>query len=577
MVNPFGTVNGMALDLCKERILSEDYFDFIISDTLPPALSNIPIEQLCEQSADFGYRCVYVPRVLLRTNYNSNFSYRSIPHCYSLLSMDALHEAGILQIQNYPTLQLKGNGILLGFLDSGIDYTNSVFRNLDGSTRIAAIWDQSEQTGIPPEQFAYGSEYREDIINEALLLDNPRELVPTTDEVGHGTYVASVAAGRGDGEANFLGAAPESTIAVVKLKQAKQSLQDHYYVPADTPCYAETDILLALKYLNDLATELGLPLVICVALGTNLGGHTNLSALATVLDMYSNLNCRIPVIGTGNEADQRHHFSHMLGADKLPIPVEIRVGEGVDGFVLEFWTDIPNILSLTITSPTGETTNVFNIHSNASSTYNFIFERTLVEMDFRVLVEKSTSEMIFFRFNTPAAGIWKITVTPIQTISDYFHFWLPVSAFLSGEVYFLNADPYYTLTNPGNATNPIVVSYYNGSNDGVALSSGRGYTRNSFVNPDITAPGIDIKGALPHDRYAVRSGSSGATGLCAGATALLLEWVLYHMGTTRIDAHQLKSLLIFGAVRPNSMTFPNQEWGYGQLNLYNTLEEVRRL
>ena len=109
--------------------------------------------------------------------------------------MQTLNEAGILPVQNYPTLQLKGRNILIGFLDSGIDYTNPVFQNLDNTTRIRAIWDQTVQTGTMPEHFSYGSEFTEEQINEALRSDSPFDLVPSTDETGHGTYAAALACG----------------------------------------------------------------------------------------------------------------------------------------------------------------------------------------------------------------------------------------------------------------------------------------------------------------------------------------------------------------------------------------------
>ena len=208
--------------------------------------------------------------------------------------------------------------------------------------------------------------------------------------------------------------------------------------------------------------------------------------------------------------------------------------------------------------------------------YDFIFERTRVTVNYRLIVEGSTSELAFFSFRAPVPGIWKVNVIPVQTIDGQFHIWLPVKEFIGGEVYFLNADPYYTLTNPGNTISTIVVSYYNGANNSIALSSGRGYTRYEQINPDVTAPGIDVKGALPNGRYAVRSGSSISTGITAGATALLLEWIIYQLGNPRIDSYQIKSLLILGAVRPPNMTFPNREWGYGQLNLYNTFEQARK-
>ena len=130
---------------------------------------------------------------------------------------------------------------------------------------------------------------------------------------------------------------------------------------------------------------------------------------------------------------------------------------------------------------------------------------------------------------------------------------------------------------PHYAPSPLTVSYYDGSNGAVAQASGRGYTRTSFENPSITAPGINIKGALPGDRFAVRSGSCAAAAITAGAVALMLEWQLYERKMPGIDVFQIKSLLILGAIRPDSMEYPNREWGYGQLNLYNTFEVMRQL
>lgn len=562
--------------ICKGRILSEDFRDFIIFDTLPQPLSTIPFNQLCEQKADFDYRCVYVSSILADPVDLNRFTYSSIPQCYSLLSLNALNQAGILPIQNYPTLQLKGKNVMIGFVDTGIDYENPIFRNLDGSTRIAGIWDQTIQTGIPPSGFAYGTEYTQEQINQALNSSDPKSVVPSEDENGHGTFTASLACGSGVPAEQFLGAAPESTIAVVKLKQAKQYLRDYYFISDSAPCYQETDILLALKYLNNLATSYNMPLVLCVALGTSLGGHISLAPLSTVLENYSILNSRIPVIGGGNESDQRHHYSYKLQRNSEPDTVEIRVGENVKGFVMELWTDIPNILSITLTSPTGETTMPVALETNRISVYDFVFERTQVSVKYRLAVGGSTAELAFFRFQAPTPGIWKVTITPIQSIESLYHIWLPVTAFLDGEVYFLKSDPYYTLTSPGNTISTIVTSFYNGFDNSIALSSGRGYTRYEQINPDITAPGINVKGALPNGRYAIRSGSSISTGITAGATALILEWVLYQLGTTSIDSYQVKSILILGAVRPANFTFPNREWGYGQLNLFNIFEEARR-
>ena len=564
-------------ETCRQHILSEDYRDFIGNHVRTPFFESIMRDGQCEQDAGFGYKCFYLPAELTGPVSLSRFSYNSIPKCFTPTSMETLNQAGILPIQNYPTLQLKGKGTLIGFLDSGIDYANPVFRNLDGSTRIAAIWDQTVQSGSPPEGFAYGTEFTEEQINEALAEENPLSVVPSSDDTGHGTYTASLAAGSGNPQEQFLGAAPEASIAVVKLKQAKRYLRDYYFIPDSAVCYQETDLMLGLKYLNDLADSLNLPLVVCVTVGSSMGGHISTLPFSYLIEGYSTRANHITVIGTGNEADKRHHYFNTIAdmADKKD--VEIRVGENVSGFSLELWTDIPNILSISILSPSGENTSRIPFRVGASAEIDFLFERTKVSVDYRLLVEKSTSELIFFRFNAPAPGIWKIIIEPLTLADGRFHMWLPVTEFLSGEVYFLEPDPYYTLTNPATTESPVIVSYYNGNTDALSQASGRGYTRFQQINPNISAPGVDVTGALPGGRFAARTGASAAASITAGAVALILEWLLTYENVPGIDSYQIKSLLILGAVRPNTMEYPNREWGYGQLNLYNTFETIRQL
>ena len=564
-------------ETCRQHILSENYRDFIGNHVRTPFFESIMREGQCEQDAGFDYKCFYLPAELAGPVTLSRFSYNSIPKCFTPTSMETLNQTGILPVQNYPTLQLKGEGVLIGFLDSGIDYTNQVFRNIDGSTRIAAIWDQTVQSGSPPEGFAYGTEFTEKQINEALNEENPLAVVPSSDDTGHGTYTASLAAGSGNPQEQFLGAAPEASIAVVKLKQAKQYLRDYYFIPADAVCYQETDLMLGLKYLNDLADSLSLPLVVCITVGSNMGGHIGTLPFSYLIEGYSTKANHITVIGTGNEADKRHHYFNTIADMADRKSVEIRVDENVSGFSLELWTDIPNILSISILSPSGENTSRIPFRAGASAEVSFLFERTKVSIDYRLLVEKSTSELVFFRFDAPAPGIWKIIIEPLALADGQFHMWLPVTEFLSGEVYFLEPDPYYTLTNPAAADSPIVVSYYNGNTDALSQSSGRGYTRSRRIKPDIAAPGVDVPGALPGGRFTVRTGASAAAAVTAGAIALMLEWLLNYENVPGIDSYQIKSLLILGAVRPKTMEYPNREWGYGQLNLYNTFETIRQL
>ena len=296
-----------------------------------------------------------------------------------------------------------------------------------------------------------------------------------------------------------------------------------------------------------------------------------------ILNSYGSSINRIPVLGCGNEADKRHHYYYEIPDVYTNHTAEIRVGEGVTGFTMELWTSIPNVLSVSLTSPSGESTSRLSVRTNVRTSFQFLLEPTRVSIDYRITAELESSELIFFRFSDPSPGIWRLNIEPVRIFNGQFHIWLPMSEFLSGEVYFLNSSPYYTITNPANGASTINTAFYDGSTNAVALSSGRGYSRNDVINPTIAAPGVDVLGALPGGRYAMRSGSSAATAINAGAVALLLEWILIKMGNTSVDSYQIKSILMIGAQRPPGMQFPNRDWGYGLLDLYNALNEIREL
>lgn len=564
-------------EICRQRILSEEYRDFIVYSEGRRIDFMVPEEQLCRQKTQAGYDVVYVEQVLADPLNFGRFTYSSIPRCYAPLDMEAMEQAGITPVQNYPTLELMGENVMIGFVDTGIDYTHPVFRNLDGSTRIEAIWDQSLQEGEPPEGFFYGSEYQREEIDWALASDQPFDVVPGRDENGHGTYVASLAAGGADEENRFLGAAPEAVIAVVKLKEAKKYLRDFYFIAEGAACYQENDIMLGIQYLVNLAEKRGLPLILCIALGSSMGGHNGTTPLAVMLEYYSNSINKGVVVGTGNEASMRHHFYGMLKSETDRVEVEIRVGENVRGFVTELWTDIPNILTVSLISPSGEAKERIPVIQGGSSVYRFVFERTEVTVDYRLLVERNDSQLIFFRFGTPAPGIWKIVAEPVQLAGGEFHLWLPLREFLDGEVYFLRSDPDITITSPAAVRSAVTAAFYNGRENSVDINSGRGYTRNGNKKPDLAAPGVDVKGALPGGRFTVRSGSSAAAAITAGATALLMEWILYYTGSRGADTLQLKNLLILGARQRPGEEYPNREWGYGTLDLYRTLDRLRRI
>lgn len=335
-------------------------------------------------------------------------------------------------------------------------------------------------------------------------------------------------------------------------------------------------MLAGLYYLNQLALKYDRPLVLCVPLGCSLGGHNGTAPICEELEHYGNQKNRVVVTGTGNEADKRHHYQGETKVQGEREMVELRVGAGVRGFQAEIWTDIPDVLAVSLYSPSGEQIQKVPIRQNSRNEYRFLLEQTTVIIDYRLLVERTNSELIILRFIDPAEGIWKIGLEPLQSIEGRFHIWLPVSEFMTGGVYFLRPSPDETILEPGSTPSAITASFYNWEENSVAVQSGRGYTRNRMIKPEFAVPGINVTGAVPGGSFTERSGSSAASAIAAGSAALLLQWIIQDQKSQASSA-QVRNILILGTRRIPGNEYPNRQWGYGTMDLYHTFEEIRQL
>ncbi|MFP3152980.1 hypothetical protein LQZ18_00845 [Lachnospiraceae bacterium ZAX-1] len=101
---------------CRDAVYSEDYFELIAEYGIIPGVAE---DSLCVQNINEQYDIHYVKRAQGQQISVNTFSYLSIPKCYTQLDESALEESGITRIQNQPTLSLKGQGVLIGFIDSG--------------------------------------------------------------------------------------------------------------------------------------------------------------------------------------------------------------------------------------------------------------------------------------------------------------------------------------------------------------------------------------------------------------------------------------------------------------------------
>ena len=149
--------------------------------------------------------------------------------------------------------------------------------------------------------------------------------------------------------------------------------------------------------------------------------------------------------------------------------------------------------------------------------------------------------------------------------------------FQENNAYFLEANPDITLTEPGSTYGAMTVSYYNGTDNGVDINSGRGYTRSNLVKPDFAAPGVDVTGAGLNGRFVKRSGSSIAAGITAGASALIMEWLKKQPQIRGVTTSQVTNIILFGVNQGTLPEYPNREWGYGTMDIYQSLDRLRRL
>ena len=575
---------------CTNSVASEDFADFIAPYFTTPEEFIRSQGTDCIDFVNSTLAVVYVPLSTVTPSTYTSYTYSAVPKLYSLLDVTSMDAAGITAAGELPVLNNQGAGVIVGFVDTGINYTDSLFRNVDGSTRIIGIWDQTNnsdnsnnienETVKPFSAFSalYGTQYTAEEINLALNSDNPASIVPTRDENGHGTFLASIAAGNRDERAGFSGAAPQASIAMVKLKPAKQYLRDFYLIQDGAEAYQENDIMMGVSYLYFLARKYSMPLVVCIPLGTNMGSHMGMSRLGQYLNQVSLSNGSAVITAAGNETGARHHFRAVMDASTDEVTAELRVGEREAGFSMELWAENMGVYTVGFISPTGEVAREISVPLRGENTVSFLLEQTQITVYTQIADVSAGSQFIFMRFENPMSGIWRILIRNSLDIRETFHLWLPVRGFITDETYFLRPDPDTIITDPGNARYPITVTAYDHTKNSIYIHASRGYSLSGRIKPDLAAPGVNILGASVSGRRLTRmSGTSVSAAHLAGAAAILLNWGVLNANYPYLNTPVLKSIFVRGAQRNPALTYPNREFGYGTLDLYEAFLHLRNL
>ena len=558
----------------RSRIVSEDYADFLIGYYGNQSV----FEQFQDATVDIinnELAVVHLPASRMTNSAVYELGYSSIPSVFGLISRESLEASGVPQIRSLPNFNLLGQGVLMGIIDSGIDYTNPVFRNEDGSTRIELIWDQTVVSETSEEFVGYGSEFTMEQINEALQSENPLGTVPSTDDVGHGTMVAGIAGGSEVPQSNFYGVAPGVEFVIVKLKPAKRIIKNFFRIPEEAVAYQETDILYGMVYLLSAARRLNKPMAICIALGTSQGAHDGRGFLSNFVSRVSTTSGIAVVVAGGNEGNARRHFFGSVDRTIGFNTVELNVGENEQGFSMELWGQSPSIFSIDIQSPTGEFIPRISSSLDENREVSFVFEETIIFVDYQMVESQSGDQLILVRFTNPTPGIWRFNVYERGDIDAGFHIWLPMQGFITDFTYFIRSDPYTTLLSLGNAVSPITITAYNDVDNSLYINSSRGYTRIATIKPEIAAPGVNVTGPTLNQGFTEYTGTSISAAHTAGIVAMILEWGYVRNNLFGMSTIEIKKLIIRGGRRDSDIVYPNRDWGYGILDVFNVFDSLR--
>lgn len=556
------------------KITSNDYVDLFV-DYNGVEANLEPYRVNSVQVMNARYAVQYVPAAQIASSSIAAIGYAAIPSCYGLESERSLDVSGVLRIRQTPTFGLRGSGVLIGIVDTGIDYTNPVFLHSDGTSKIVEIWDQTIDSDNYPAGTYYGTLYNAEQINQALASENPLDVVPSRDELGHGTMLAGIAAGSESKENDFSGVVPDADLIVVKLKQAKPVIRNLFALPLDVPAYQENDIMWGVIYLIDVARRLGKPMAICIGLGTSRGSHDGRGILSSTLSVGGDFSGITITVSAGNEGNMRRHYYGAIDPAIGYNTVELNVGENENDFAMELWGAAPSTYSIDITSPGGEYIPRITEGLRVSRNITFIFEQTTINIDYFMVESVTGDELILLRFRKPSAGVWTFQVYGRGDLPGSFNIWLPMNGFISEDTYFVQPNPYTTITSPGNGLVQLTITAYNPENQTLYQNASKGFTRINEIKPELAAPGVNITAPTLEHGFTNVTGTGAAAAHATGITAMLLEWGIVKGNYPGIDTVEVKKFLIRGAKRNPRLQYPNRDWGFGIIDIYNVFNFLR--
>ena len=451
---------------------------------------------------------------------------------------------------------LTGKDILIGVVDSGVDYFHPDFRNADGSSRILRLWDQSIP-GKPPQGYVTGTEYTKEEIDEALALgeNQGRRLVPSVDYSGHGTSVLGIAAGNGRASNGInQGVAYESDLIVVKMG-----------IPKENSFPRTTELMQGVDYLVRQALQLGRPIAINLSFGNNYGSHRGDSLLETYLDSVSSIGRNVICTGMGNNGNDVLHFGGKLENREIQ-EIELGVSEYEATLNVQLWKNYEDEIRIYVEHPSGIRIGPLEERIGAQRWKN---QNTELLIYYGKPAPYHVTQEIYFDFLPMNiyvdSGVWKIILQGANVKKGDYFLWLPGGKTLNPGTGFYLPRAQGTLTIPATAKRLISVGAYDSTLLAYADFSGRGSSTFPYGKPDLVAPGVNITAPSAGGGYGSYTGTSFAVPFVSGAAALLMEWGIINDNDPYLYGEKVKAYLRRGArALSGYRQYPNYEVGWGE-------------
>lgn len=487
-------------------------------------------------------------------------------------SVEDVSNINPIKINKY--LNLTGRGVIIGIVDTGIDYTNREFLREDNTSRIEVIWDQTinlPNSNQNPDEVFTGTIFDNTKINEAIKAklsgNDPYAIVASKDEIGHGTQMASIAGARGYDE-DVEGVANDCTFAIVKLKESKKfkkQLEDENI--RNVPVYYLSSIIAGIEYLKNYALKVKKPMIILNSIGTSEHSHDSSDIFSRYLNRIASYRGLVFVAGCGNEGLAEGHASGYITGIGDVKEVELQVGESMKLLQFKVYVRRPNKMAIAVIAPSSESSEFMSSNLYKEKVIEYVLENTTLKIDFYNVDNFTGLQTFVLSFSNIKAGIWKIRLKGEYIVNGRFDIWMFSRKMLKGETSLTSPCTCGTITNPSTSRYSLTISNYNQNNITVYPKSGLATTSIEGFEIDVAAGGVDVKCIFLNNQRVYITGTSVSAAVATGAALLLFQWGIVEGNDPYMYSQTLKSYMLRGTYRRKNDIYPNIEWGYGILDL----------